>query len=163
MTAAEMPGMAPMTEPIQAQRMFSHQWVKQSTVPCQRPFQLFSISLALTTALRSTSRSQSSGNAKTPSVSGTSGRPSQRYRLSMVQRSVPVCGSEPIMASIMPKQAPVRPRSGALPESTDTIEIPNTASARSSGEPMNRINGRTIGSVTAIRTAPKRPPMSADM
>ena len=81
----------------------------------------------------------------------------------MVQRRVPVCGSEPIIASIMPKQAAVRPRSGALPESTDTIEMPNTASASSSGEPMNRMSGRTSGSAMAIRAAPKRPPMSADI
>ena len=54
----------------------------------------------------------------------------------MVQRSVPVCGSDPIIASRMPKQAQVRPRSGVFPDSTATIEIPNTAMARSSGDPM---------------------------
>ena len=81
----------------------------------------------------------------------------------MVQRRVPVCGSEPIIASIMPKQPAVRPRSGELPESTATIEMPNTDSASNSGEPMKRISGRTIGSATAMSTAPKRPPMSADI
>ena len=81
----------------------------------------------------------------------------------MVQRSVPVCGSEPIIASIMPKQAAVRPRKGALPDSTDTMEMPKTASASSSGEPMKRIMGRMMGRVTPISTAPKRPPISADM
>jgi hypothetical protein len=71
-----------------------------------------------------------------PSVSGTSGKPSQRYRESMVQRSVPDCGSVPIMRSIMPKHAKVSPRSGALPDSVATMEMPNTAMASSSGEPM---------------------------
>ena len=37
----------------------------------------------------------------------------------MVQRSVPVCGSEPIIASMTPKHAIVTPLSGALPDSTD--------------------------------------------
>ena len=54
----------------------------------------------------------------------------------MVQRSVPDCGSVPIMRSIMPKHAKVSPRSGALPDKTATIEIPNTAIASSSGEPI---------------------------
>ena len=44
----------------------------------------------------------------------------------MVQRSVPVCGSDPIMASRIPRQAQVSPRSGVFPESTATIEMPNT-------------------------------------
>ena len=83
--------------------------------------------------------------------------------LSSVQRSVPVCGSVPIMASIMPKQAQVRPRNGALPDSTATMEMPNTASARSSGEPMKRMNGRITGSVSPISTAPNKPPIMADM
>ena len=79
MTAAEMPGIAPMTEPIHEQRMFSQKWSKQSTEPCHRPFQLFSIFSPLcTTAVRATRRSQSSGSAKTPRVSGTRGKPSQR-------------------------------------------------------------------------------------
>ena len=54
----------------------------------------------------------------------------------MVQRSVPDCGSVPIIASIMPKQAKVSPRSGALPDRTATIEMPNTANASNSGEPI---------------------------
>ena len=54
----------------------------------------------------------------------------------MVQRSVPDCGSVPIMRSIMPKQAKVSPRSGALPDSTATMEMPNTAMPSNSGEPM---------------------------
>ena len=81
----------------------------------------------------------------------------------MVQRSVPVCGSEPIIASIMPKQAAVRPRNGALPARTETIEMPNTARPSNSGEPMNKMRGRMIGSVMPMSTAPNRPPMSADM
>jgi hypothetical protein len=35
-----------------------------------------------------------------------------------------------------PKQPAARPRSGALPDSTATMEMPNTANASSSGEPM---------------------------
>ncbi len=81
----------------------------------------------------------------------------------MVQRSVPDCGSVPIIASIRPKQAAASPRSGALPDSEDTIEMPNTAIASSSGEPMNRMIGRSSGSEMPIRKAPNRPPISADM
>jgi hypothetical protein len=81
----------------------------------------------------------------------------------MVQRSVPVCGSDPIIASIMPKQAQVRPRNGVLPDSTATIEMPNTASERSSGEPTNRMKGRTTGSRAAITAAPNKPPIIADI
>ena len=62
-----------------------------------------------------------------------------------------------------PKQAMVRPRNGVLPDKTATIERPNTARASSSGEPMNKIIGRTIGSTTAINTAPNKPPISADI
>jgi hypothetical protein len=69
----------------------------------------------------------------------------------------------PIIASIMPKQAAVRPRSGALPDSDETIEIPNTAIASSSGEPMKRMTGRSNGNDTPISAAPNRPPISADM
>ena len=73
-----MPGMAPMTEPIQAQRSTSHQWRKQSRQPASRPARV-SISLSIwTTDVRATSRSQSSGKANTPRVSGTRGRPSHR-------------------------------------------------------------------------------------
>ena len=53
----------------------------------------------------------------------------------MVQRSVPVCGSEPIMAIMTPRQAAATPRSGALPDSTATMDIPNMENASSSGEP----------------------------
>ena len=76
-----------------------------------------------------------SGSANRPSRIGVSGRPSHRYRLSMVQRSVPVCGSEPIMAIMMPRQPAATPRNGALPDSTATIEMPSTENANSSGEP----------------------------
>ena len=106
-------------------------------------------------------RSQSSGSAKMPSVSGTSGKPSHRYSVSMVQRSVPDCGSVPIMRSIMPKQANVSPRSGALPDSTATMEIPNTAMPSNSGEPIKRMIGRMTGSATAIKAAPNSPPIKA--
>ena len=81
----------------------------------------------------------------------------------MVQRSVPDCGSVPIIDSIMPKQAAATPRSGALPDSDATIETPNTEIASSSGEPMNRMTGRISGSATAISAAPNRPPISADI
>ena len=81
----------------------------------------------------------------------------------MVQRSVPVCGSDPIIASIMPKQAQVSPRNGVLPDSTDTMEMPNTASDKSSGEPTNRMKGRTTGSSAAISAAPNSPPIMADI
>ena len=47
MTEALMPGIAPITEPIQEQRMTSHQWVKQSTLPCHRPRQLLLRDLVL--------------------------------------------------------------------------------------------------------------------
>ena len=40
------------------------------------------------------------------------------------------------MESIRPRQAAVRPRSGALPDSTATIEMPSAAKASSYGEPM---------------------------
>src|ERR1051326_9589021 len=81
----------------------------------------------------------------------------------MVQRSVAVGGSEPIMASIMPKQAQVSPRNGVLPDNTEPIERPNPASASSSGEPTKRIKGRTTGKSAAISAAPNKPPISADM
>ena len=81
----------------------------------------------------------------------------------MVQRSVPVCGSVPIIAIMMPRQPAVRPRSGALPDSTATIEMPSTEKASSSGEPMNSMTGRRIGMVIASSNAPNTPPISDDM
>ena len=122
-----MPGMAPIAEPIQEQRRIRNQLSKQSLMPSSMPVLVSSVCPACTTAMRPMARSHSSGSAKMPSVSGTSGRPSHRYRVSRVQRSVPDCGSVPIMRSIMPKHAKVSPRSGALPDSTATIEMPNTA------------------------------------
>ncbi len=53
----------------------------------------------------------------------------------MVQRSVPVCGSEPIMAIMMPRQPAATPRNGALPDKKATIDMPKTENASSSGEP----------------------------
>jgi hypothetical protein len=55
--------------------------------------------------------------------------------VSNVQRSVPVCGSDPIMAIMMPRQPAAIPRNGALPDSTATMDIPNMAKASSSGDP----------------------------
>ena len=80
----------------------------------------------------------------------------------MVQRSVPDCGSVPIIDSIMPKQAAQTPRSGALPDSVDTIEMPKTEIASSSGEPRYKMTGRKIGRLIPIRNAPKMPPIIAD-
>jgi hypothetical protein len=54
------------------------------------------------------------------------------------------------------------PRSGALPDNTATMEMPSTAKARSSGDPMNSITGRRIGMLMAISSAPKMLPMSED-
>jgi hypothetical protein len=48
---------------------------------------------------------------------------------------VPVCGSDPIIAIMMPRQPAAMPRSGALPDSTATIDTPSTENANSSGEP----------------------------
>ena len=136
MTAALMPGIAPTTDPIQEQRTISHQCTKQSTEPCHSPFQLFLLSYSPEIERLAMSRSQSSGSAKMPSVSGTRGRPSIRYRLSIVHRRTPVWGSDPTIASMMPTQAMVRPRKGVPPASDDTIEIPTTDSASNCGEPM---------------------------
>jgi hypothetical protein len=69
----------------------------------------------------------------------------------------------PTIASIRPKQAALRPRKGVLPDSVETIEMPNTAIARSSGEPMKRMIGRSNGNETPISSAPNRPPIIADM
>ena len=55
------------------------------------------------------------------------------------------------------------PRSGALPDSTATMEMPSTEKARSSGDPMNSITGRRIGMLMAISMAPNTPPISDDM
>jgi hypothetical protein len=76
---------------------------------------------------------------------------------------VPVCGSVPIIAIMTPRHPAVIPRSGALPDSTATMEMPSTEKAKSSGEPMNSITGRKIGMLMAISSAPKTPPMSEDM
>ena len=76
---------------------------------------------------------------------------------------MPVCGSVPIMAIRMPSPAATRPRSGVLPESTATIEMPSAEKASSSGEPRNSMIGRKSGRVTAIRKAPKMPPIMDDM
>ncbi len=81
----------------------------------------------------------------------------------MVQRSVPVCGSVPIIAIMMPKQPAVIPRKGALPERTATMEMPRTEKASSSGEPMNSITGRRTGMLIASSSAPNIPPISEDM
>src|SRR5215470_9060701 len=64
---------------------------------------------------------------------------------------------------MMPTQPAVRPRSGALPESTATIDMPRNEKASNSGEPRNNMTGRRIGIETAIRKAPNTPPMSEDM
>ena len=156
-----MPGMAPIAEPIHEQRRIKNQFSQQSLMPAIMPLLVSSTMPSWTTAARPMARSQSSGSAKMPSVSGTSGKPSHRYSVSMVQRSVPDCGSVPIMRSIMPKQANVSPRSGALPDSTATMEIPNTAMPSNSGEPIKRMIGRMIGSATAIKAAPNSPPIKA--
>jgi hypothetical protein len=76
----------------------------------------------------------------------------------MVQRSVPVCGSEPIIASMTPKQAIVTPFNGALPDRTATVDSPKTDSASISGEPKDSISGRNTGMATAISKEPNRPP-----
>ena len=81
----------------------------------------------------------------------------------MVQRRVPVCGSVPIIAIMTPKQPAVSPRSGALPDSTATMDMPRMEKASSSGEPMNSITGRRIGMLIASSSAPKMPPISEDM
>ena len=67
------------------------------------------------------------------------------------------------MAIMTPRQPAVRPRKGALPDRTATIEMPSTEKARSSGEPMNSITGRRIGTEIASSMAPKTPPISDDM
>jgi hypothetical protein len=76
---------------------------------------------------------------------------------------VPVPGSGPTIASIKPNEAAAMPRSGVLPESTATIEMPNTESASSSGEPTASTSGRSSGIDTAISAAPNSPPSSEDM
>jgi hypothetical protein len=131
-----MPGMAPMNEPIQEHRRIRNQWVKQSLTPSSMPVLASIVPPSVTTAVRAIARSQSSGNAKMPSTMGTSGNPSARNRLSKVHRCVPVCASSPTIDNMTPKQPAARPRSGALPDSTATMERPNTANASNSGEPM---------------------------
>ena len=131
-----MPGMAPIAAPSHEQRRIKNQCFMQSCTPSSMPLLVSSVMPSWTTAMRPMARSHSSGSAKMPSVSGTSGKPSHRYNVSMVQRSVPDCGSVPIIDSIMPKHAAVSPRSGALPERTATMEMPNTATPSNSGEPM---------------------------
>jgi hypothetical protein len=42
----------------------------------------------------------------------------------------------PIIAIITPRQPATTPRSGALPLSTATIDMPKTEKASSSGDPM---------------------------
>jgi len=73
---------------------------------------------------------------------------------------VPLCAREPIIAIIRPSPAAVRPLSGARPESVATIDMPNKVNARSSGEPIDSINGRRIGMLTARTIAPTMPPAS---
>ena len=73
-----MPGMAPMAEPIHEQRRIRNQWSKQSLTPSSMPVLVSSVWPSCTTAMRPIARSHSSGSAKMPSVSGTSGKPSHR-------------------------------------------------------------------------------------
>ena len=76
---------------------------------------------------------------------------------------MPVCGSVPIIAIMMPKQPAVSPRSGALPDRTATMDMPSMENASSSGEPMYSMTGRRIGMLIASSSAPKMPPISEDM
>jgi hypothetical protein len=103
--------------------------------------------------------SANSGSANRPMVTGTMGNPSHRYKESNVQRSVPVCGSEPIMAISRPTQAAATPRMGEEPDSTATMDRPNTEKDRSSGDPRYSMTGRRMGMETASSKAPKIPPI----
>ena len=67
------------------------------------------------------------------------------------------------MAIITPKQAAVRPRNGAFPDNTATIDMPRSEKASSSGEPRYRMIGRITGMATAMSRAPKTPPSKADI
>ena len=80
--------------------------------------------------------------------------------MSKVQRSVPLSEREPIIETIRPSPAAVRPLSGARPLSVATMERPNSVNARSSGEPIASRIGRSTGMLTASTTAPTRPPAS---
>ena len=81
----------------------------------------------------------------------------------MVQRSVPVCGSVPIIAIMTPRHPTVTPRNGALPDRTATMEMPRMEKASSSGDPMNSMTGRRMGMLIASNSAPKMPPIRDDM
>ena len=78
MTATPMPGIAPSAAPIHEQRRIRNQWLKQSLMPSHMPVLVSIVLPPATTAMRPIARSQSSGSAKMPSVTGTSGKPSQR-------------------------------------------------------------------------------------
>jgi hypothetical protein len=78
MTDTPMPGMAPSAAPIHEHRKIRNQCVKQSFTPSIMPLLVSSVVPASTTGVRPIARSQSSGSAKIPSVTGTSGMPFHR-------------------------------------------------------------------------------------
>ena len=56
--------------------------------------------------------------------------------------------------------APMIPLMGWLPDSTPTIDMPNTASMNSSGEPKANTSGRAMGMMRVRTAAPINPPIS---
>ena len=71
---------------------------------------------------------------------------------------MPVCGSVPTNETSSPNAAAHNPRSGDDPDSTATMDRPNTARPSISGEPKDSIKGLRMGMLTASRKAPNTPP-----
>ena len=64
------------------------------------------------------------------------------------------------MATSNPNPAAARPRKGAPPLKTATMERPKTENARSSGDPRYSMTGLRMGIETASNRAPNTPPIS---
>ena len=159
MTAEPSPGIAPSVAPSQLHRSTSHQRCSTSRTPSSWPRRV-SIDASAAMLRRAAAMSMSSGIANRPSVNGTSGTPSQRYNVSNVQRSVPDCGSLPIIAASKPKPAAVMPLSGAWPLNVATVDSANTQIAKRSGDCRLQDHRAQIGMLTASKNAPAMPPSS---
>ena len=159
-----MPGIAPMTEPIQEQRRIRNQCVKQSLIPSQHAGLGVDASGPAgrrTCATRAGRRAPAARRCRA-SPAPAAGRPRDRGCPS----SSAACRSADRSRS-SPASCRSRPRSGRAAAccrtATETMEMPNTAMRQQFGRADEQDDRTHDRQGDAISAAPNSPPISADM
>ena len=138
-------------------RSVSHQCSKVSRTPCITPASRASSPRRAMLCLVIINCS-TSAPPKSPTTTGTTLIPSQRYNWPNVKRWMLLCGSSPTIASRKPNAAIMNPLTRFRPAS-DTMKLrPSTVSIRNSGGPSCSTTGRITGTETASTAAPSSAP-----